>query len=318
MGFLKSKVVIVGAGNVGSSTAYSIINQGLCEEIVLIDVNKEKAYAEALDMQHSMYFMNRNIVIKAGDYSDCKDANIVVITAAAPMPKDSHNRLEMLSPSMNIIKGIVNSVMESGFDGIFLVVSNPVDIMTYMVWKMSGLPAKQVIGSGTALDTARVCCSLSKLYDLDCKSVETFILGEHGDSEFMSFSSATIGGKYLSDVMADNENRTKDATKESLVQKTKQAGWEIFARKGNTCYGIAAATTAIIKSILYNENRILPVCVCLNGEYGLDGLYLSVPTILNSSGAKEIVEIRLSDEEKKELEVSAKVISSFYEELKIG
>lgn len=316
MKFKNSKVVIVGAGNVGSTTAYSIINQGLCEEIVLIDVNKEKAYGEALDMQHAIHFMNRNITIHAGDYEECKDADIVIITASAPMPKDSNNRLEMLKPSIQIMKSIVSSVMDSGFSGIFIVVSNPVDIMTYLVWKFSGLPAKQVIGSGTALDTARLCYSLASMYDLDSKSVHTFILGEHGDSEMVAWSSSTIGGKSLTDVMSDNADRTKNETKETLLEQTKAAGWEIFSRKGNTCYGIAASTTAIVKSILFNENRILPVSVLVEGLYGIDRVYLSVPTILNSSGAKETVEIRLLPEEKEELIQSAKVLSSFYEELK--
>ena len=157
MSFKESKVVIVGCGNVGSTAAYTLINQGLCETVVLIDVNKDKAYAEALDMTHAVYFMNRNIKVIAGDYSDCRDADIVIITASAPMPKDSHDRLKMLEPSMNIMKSIVNSVMASGFNGIFLVISNPVDIMTYYVWKLSGLPKKQVIGSGTNLDSARLC-----------------------------------------------------------------------------------------------------------------------------------------------------------------
>lgn len=317
MSFMNSKVVIVGTGNVGSTTAYSIINQGLCEEIVLIDVNKEKAYAEALDMQHSVYFMNRNINIKVGDYADCKDADIVVITASAPMPKDSHNRLEMLSPSIKIMTSIVNSVMESGFKGIFLVVSNPVDIMTYLVWKLSGLPAGRVIGSGTALDTARLCCSLAQMYDLDCKSVEAFILGEHGDTEFISWETATIGGKYVKDVLADNAERTRNTTKEELLKKTKEAGWEIFNRKGNTCYGIAASTSAIVKSILFNENRILPISVYLDGQYGLEGLFFSVPTIINATGAKEIVEIRLDKEEKEALYKSADLIRSYYGELGI-
>ena len=167
MKFQKSKVVIVGVGNVGATTAYSIINQGLCEEIVPIDVNKEKAVGEALDMQQAIHFMNRNMVVRAGEYADCKDADIVIITASAPMPKDSNDRLEMLQPSIHIMKDIVSSVMGSGFNGIFIVVSNPVDIMTYLVWKFSGLPASQVIGSGTALDTARLCCSLASMYDLD-------------------------------------------------------------------------------------------------------------------------------------------------------
>ena len=317
MSFRNSKVAIIGIGNVGATTAYSIINQGLCEEVVLIDVNKDKAYAEALDMQHSVYFMNRNINVHAGDYSECRDADIVVITASAPMPKESHNRMEMLQPSINIMKSIVGSVMASGFNGIFIVVSNPVDIMTYLVWRISRLPASQVIGSGTTLDTARLCCSLAKLYDLDAKSVETFILGEHGDTEMVAWSSATIGGKLLSDVMQDNAERTRDATHESLLKQTKEAGWEIFNRKGNTSYGIASSTTAIIKSILFNENRILPVSVFVTGKYGINGMYLSVPTILNAHGAKETVEIRLAEEEMQALQASAKTLEAVYGELGI-
>lgn len=315
MGFKNSKVVIIGTGNVGSATAYSIINQGICQEVVLIDVNKEKAHGEALDLQHAVYFMNRNINVHAGDYKECADADIVIITASAPMDKDSNNRLEMLKPSIRIVKSIVSSVMNTGFNSIFVVVSNPVDIMTYLVWRLSGLPANQVIGSGTTLDTARLCCELGNMYDLDAKSVGAYVLGEHGDSEMAAWSSATIGGKYLSDVMKDNEIRTQNETKETLIQKTKQAGWEIFNRKGNTCYGIASAATAIAKAILYNENKILPVSVLLNGQYGLYGVFLSIPTILNSKGAREVVEIRLAQEEEKDLIESAKLLQSFYKEL---
>ncbi len=317
MSFKDSKVVIVGVGNVGATTAYSILNQGICEEVVLIDVNKDKAIAEALDMQHSIYFMNRNMSIKAGDYSDCRDADVVVITASAPMPKDSHNRLEMLAPSMRIIKNIVENIMANGFDGVFVVISNPVDIMSYYVWKLSHLPKNRIIGSGTTLDTARLCCELSKMYNLDAKSVEAFVMAEHGDSEMVSWTSATIGGKSLSDVFADNADRTKDITKEELLKRTKEAGWDIFNRKGNTCYGIASSATAIIKSILFNENRILPVSVGLNGEYGLNNIFLSVPTIINKNGAKEIVEIKLAEDENELLHASADVVQGVYKELQI-
>ena len=291
MSFKDSKVVIIGAGNVGSTTAYTIINQGLCEEVVLIDVNKEKAYGEALDMQHSVFFMNRNIKVKAGDYADCADADVVIITASAPMPKDSNDRLKMLEPSLNVIGSIVDSVKEAGFDGIYVVVSNPVDIMTYYTWKKSGLPKERVIGSGTTLDSARLCCELAEIYDLDAKSVEAFVMGEHGDSEIVSWNSATIGGKQVDDVMSDNAERTGSTTKEDLRNKTVQAGWEIFNRKGNTCYGIAASTSAIVKSILFNENRIYPVTVELEGQYGIDGVFLSVPAIIGKNGIKEVVEI---------------------------
>ena len=317
MSFKDSKVVIVGVGNVGATTAYSILNQGISEEVVLIDVNKEKAIAEAMDMQHSIYFMNRNMTIKAGDYSDCRDADVVVITASAPMPKDSHNRLEMLAPSMKIIKDIVENIMANGFDGVFVVISNPVDIMAYYVWKLSHLPKNRIIGSGTTLDTARLCCELSKMYNLDAKSVEAFVMAEHGDSEMVSWTSATIGGKNLSDVFADNADRTKDITKEELLKRTKAAGWDIFNRKGNTCYGIASSATAIIKSILFNENRILPVSVGLSGEYGLNNIFISVPTIINKNGAKEIVEIKLAEEENALLQKSAEIVQGVYKELQI-
>ena len=315
MSFKESKVVIVGCGNVGSTTAYTIINQGLAEEVVLIDVNQDKAYAEALDMAHSIYFMNRNINVHAGDYKDCKDADIVIITASAPMPKDSNNRLKMLAPSIKIMKSIVNSVMENGFNGIFLIVSNPVDIMTYLVYKMSGLPKNQVIGSGTTLDSARLCFELANMYGLDSKSVSAYVCGEHGDSEIVSWQSAVIGGKSVENVMSDNPDRTRNITREDLQKQTIQAGWEIFSRKGNTCYGIAASSAAICKSILFNENHIYPVTVGLSGQYGIEKAWLSVPTIIDRTGAREIVEIRLDAEEEKALKKSAELLESFYGDL---
>ncbi len=315
MQFKKSKVVIVGCGNVGSTTAYTIINQGLCEEIALIDLNHEKAVGEALDMQHSIYFMNRNIKVYAADYDTCSDADIVIITASVPMDPKANNRLDMLAGSKKVMKSIVTSVMDSGFNGILLVISNPVDVMTYYAWKLSGLPKNQVIGSGTTLDTARLAVEISNLFDLDSKSVSAFVMGEHGDSEIVSWNSATIGGKSLKDVMNDNKDRAQDETFEALRQKTVKAGWEIFHRKGSTTYGIASSAAAIVKSILFNENRILPVSILLEGEYGIDHVFLSVPTIINETGAKEIVEINLDAEEANALQASAKVVASYYDAL---
>ncbi|MCR5747303.1 MAG: L-lactate dehydrogenase [Lachnospiraceae bacterium] len=316
MKFKGSKVVIIGTGNVGAVTAYTIVNQGLCEELVLIDVAVEKAEAEALDMAHSVYFMNKNISVRAGDYSECEDADIVVITASAPMDRSADNRLEMLAPTKAVMKSIVDSIMGSGFDGVLLVVSNPVDIMTYYAWKVSGLPANQVIGSGTALDTARLCFEISELFELDKKSVSCYIIGEHGDSEVVCWSTATVGGKKIEDVLKDNADRAHNETFEKLRDETAKVGFEIFHRKGNTSYGIAASVSSIIKSILFNENRILPVSVHLDGQYGLNDIYLSVPTILNHVGAKEIVEIKLTEEEQKNLENSAAILSSYYDALK--
>ncbi len=315
MSFRNSKVVIVGAGNVGSITAYSIINQGLCEDVCLIDKNHEAAVGQALDMRDSVYFMPRNANVHAGDYDECADADIVIVTAAAPMPKDSNDRLEMLKPSLNVVRDVVGSVMESGFNGVFIVVSNPVDIMSYYTWRVSGLPRNRVIGSGTYLDPARLCRALSDMYDLAPTSVEAFVLGEHGDSELVSWNSATIGGKRVDDVLRDNAPRTKGVTREELQRRTIQAGWDVFSRKGNTCYGIASSTTAIVKSILFDENTIMPVSVCLHGQYGIEGTYLSVPTIVDHTGAKEIVEIALEEDELAALRRSAELLSAFYPNL---
>ena len=313
--FKNSKVVICGVGNVGATTAYTIVNQGLCEQLVLIDVRKDKAYAEALDMSHAIHFMNRNMHVWSGDYSDCSDADVVIITASAPMPKDSHDRLEMLRPSLHIVKDIVQSVMASGFSGIFVVISNPVDIMSYFTWKVSGLPRNQVIGSGTNLDSARLAYELGSMYDLDSKSVQAYVLGEHGDSEVISWGTAIIAGKNIDNVLVDNADRTKDMTKEALRRQTVEAGWEIFNRKGNTSYGIAASVTAIVKSIMCNENAIYPVSVCMNGEYGIKDVFISMPTIIDSNGAREIVGIHLKDDELAALKKSAELMKAFYPQL---
>lgn len=305
---MKSKIVIVGAGNVGTTLGFSIINQGLCNELVLIDLNKEKALGEVLDLQHSNVFMDRKITIKAGDYEDCANADIVVITACAPMKPEDDNRLDMLETSKNIMKAIVPSVMKSGFDGILIVVSNPVDIMSYYAWKLSGLPAERVIGSGTALDTARLTCLLSQLFDINAKSIDINVIGEHGDSESVVWSTATIGGKSLEKVMKDNAERSRNITYEQMKKETIDAGWKIFRRKGNTSYGIASSVSSIIKSIVFDEDRIYPVSVYLDGIYGLKDVYLSLPAVINKSGVREVVMLNLSEEEQHELTVSYGVL----------
>lgn len=312
MNIRSTKVVIIGAGNVGATCAYTIINEGLCDELCLIDMNKEKAVGEAMDLTHAVHFMNRNMKVSASDYSACKDADVIIITASAPMDT-SNDRLTWLTPSKKVMKSIVSSVMETGFNGTFLVVSNPVDLMAYYVWKLSGLPRSQVIGSGTTLDTARLCCEVGNLFNLDSRNVSAYVMGEHGDSEMVAWSTATIGGKQLTDVMNDNRSRAGKIDLEQLRVMTTKAGWEIFNRKHNTTYGIAASTCAILKSILLNENRIYPVSVCLNGQYGLKDIFLSVPTILDRTGAKEIVEIRLNEEEEAALRHSTDVVGSYYD-----
>lgn len=317
MNIKNSKVVIIGAGNVGVSTAFALVNQGICDEIVLIDLNEEKVLGEVLDLSHCIEYMNRNVKVKAGTYADCADANVIVITASAPMPKDKNDRLIMLQSSKKIMKSIISQIMPTGFDGHLIVVSNPVDIMSYYAYKLSGLPATQVMGSGTTLDTARLRYNIAKRIDVDPRSVNAFVIGEHGDSEMVPWSTVTIGGKDIYSVVRDNETRIGKKPYDEILQETIRGGWEIFNRKGNTCYGIAASTAGIVKTILFNENKILPISTLLHGQYGEDELYISVPTIIDHSGAKEIEELFLTPNEMEEFKASCQRLRSFYKDLDI-
>ena len=284
----KRKVVIVGAGNVGASTAFCMINQGICDEIVLIDMNTERAKGETLDMIHSIAFMNRNMQIKLGDYTDCKDADVLVITASA---------------------------MENGFNGFIVVVSNPVDIMTYVAYKVSGLPANQIIGSGTLLDSARLQCHIADCIDVDTKSIHAYVLGEHGDSEMIPWSTVRVGGKDIYQIIKDNPTRMNEGMFDSIHEAVKKDGWEIFNRKGNTCYGIAASTTRIVRALMFNESVVLPVSTYLDGQYGQDGVFTSVPAILDATGVKEVVESEMTKEEKEQFDSSCSHLQSFYKEV---
>lgn len=310
----KRKVVIVGAGNVGASTAFCMINQGICDEIVLIDMNTERAKGETLDMIHSIAFMNRNMEIKLGDYTDCKDADVLVITASAPMGKEN-DRLVALKSSSKIVTSIVSSVIENGFDGFIVVVSNPVDIMTYVAYKVSALPANQIIGSGTLLDSARLQCHIADCIDVDPKSIHAYVLGEHGDSEMIPWSTVRVGGKDIYQIIKDNPTRMNEGMFESIHEAVKKDGWEIFNRKGNTCYGIAASTTRIVRALMFNESVVLPISTYLDGQYGQDGVFTSVPAVLDATGVKEVVEIEMTKEEKEQFDASCSHLQSFYKEV---
>lgn len=306
----RGKVVIVGAGMVGTSIAYSIVNQSLCGEIVVIDINENKAIGESLDMMHAMEFMNHKTIVRSGSYNDCKDADSVIITASVPMNSNLTDRMELLAKNKSVMKTIVESVMSSGFNGILLIVSNPVDVMTYYAWKISRLPYEKVIGSGTTLDTARLHYYIAKTVDVSPSSVHAFVIGEHGDSEMIAWSTATIGGKDIDNVFKDNVSRIGNNPYARFLEQVKNAGWDVFTKKGNTSYGIAASVTGILKSILYDENKVYPVSVYLNGEYGIKDCYISVPTIINNEGAKEIVELHLTKEENEKFKNSCEILKN--------
>lgn len=303
----KRKVAIVGTGLVGSTTAFSLITQGVCDEVMMIDINKERAYGEKLDLQDSIEYLNRNVKITTGTYEDCGDVDIIVITAGAP-PKPGQSRLDTLELSAQICRSIVNPIMASGFDGIFIVISNPVDMITHYVQFLSGLPKNQVIGTGTAIDSARLKNLIAKLVKVDPRSVHAYSMGEHGDSQMVPWSTVTVAGKPFYDVIADNKELVGDVDLDELVHKTAKEGWEIYNRKGTTYYGIATACTGVIKAILNDENRIIPVSTLLEGEYGEKDVYAGVPTILNRTGAADVLEIHMTPGELARFKESVSVI----------
>ncbi|WP_330587706.1 L-lactate dehydrogenase [Anaerocolumna sedimenticola] len=305
----RSKVVIIGAGLVGSSTAFSLITQGVCDEVMVIDINKNKARGEVMDLCHCVEYLNRNVKVSEGDYKDCGDADIVVITAGAP-PKPGQTRLDTLELSANIAKSIVGPVMESGFRGHFLVVSNPVDIIAHYVYKLSGLPKNQVIGTGTAMDSARLKYFIGELFHVDPRSVQGYTMGEHGDSQMCPWSHVTVGGKRIYDILEDNKE-FDNVNLDDIVKRITRVGFDILEVKGTTCYGIATTAAGIIKAILNDENKIIPVSTLLEGEFGEYDVFCGVPVILNRSGVKDVVEVHLTEAEKVKFKNSVKVIREY-------
>ncbi len=309
-----TKVAIVGTGLVGSSTAFSLVTQGVCDEVLMTDINKERAIGEAMDLNHSIEYLNRNVKVKAADYGEYGDVDVVVITAGAP-PKPGQTRLDTLGMTADIVKSIVTPIMESGFKGFFIIVSNPADIIAYYVYKLSGLPKSHVLSTGTSIDTARLKNFIGELVDVDPRSVQGYSMGEHGDSQMVPWSHITVGGKSFLKVLEDNKDRFPNVDLKELVKDTAEAGWEVYKRKGTTYYAIATATVGIIKAILNNENRIIPVSTLLEGEYGVNGVFAGVPAILNSNGVKEVVEIHLNEEEENNFKNSINVIKEYVEKL---
>ncbi|MBE5994586.1 L-lactate dehydrogenase [Lacrimispora sp.] len=309
-----SKVAVVGCGLVGSSTAFSLVTQGVCDEILMIDINEERALGEVLDLRDTIKYLDRNVKVRTASYADCSDVDIIVITAGAP-PQKGQTRLDTLEVSAKIVKTIVDPVMASGFDGIFIVVSNPVDIIAHYVYKLSGLPKNQVIGTGSSLDTSRLQNFIAELVNVDPRSVYAYSMGEHGDSQMVPWSTVTVAGKSFNDIIQDNKDLVGEVDLDEIVKKTTREGWEIYNRKGTTYYGIATACAGIIKAILYDENRIIPVSTLLEGEYGETDVFAGVPTILNRTGAADILEIHMTDEELDKFHQSVEILREYTEKM---
>ena len=309
----KRKIVLIGTGMVGMSYAYALLNQNLCDELVLIDINKKRAEGEAMDLNHGVAFSGGNMEIYAGEYTDCCNADLVVLTAGLPQ-KEGQNRLDLLKENRKIFETILQSVLENGFHGIFLVATNPVDIMTRIVYEISDFPPEKVIGTGTALDTARLRYLLGEKFMIDPRNMHAYVMGEHGDSEFVPWSQAMMTTKPIFDLCGETEGCHFQELLE-LEEEVRMAACKIIEAKKATYYGIGMAMARITKAIFGNEYSVLTVSAHLQGEYGENGIYIGIPCVVNRMGIQRIVELPLGSEEKQRLHSSCETLENTYREI---
>ncbi|MBP3256066.1 MAG: L-lactate dehydrogenase [Clostridia bacterium] len=306
----KRKLVIIGTGFVGMSTAYALVcnrSSGV-NEIVLIDIQKDKAIGEAMDLSHGLPCSGSHMSIKAGDYHDCRDADLVLITAGINQ-KPGQTRLDLSVQNAVILKEITENVVKSGFSGIFLVATNPVDIMTKLVKDVSNFPPSKVIGSGTALDTARLRYLLSEYLNVSSNNIHAYIMGEHGDSSFPVWEHAYVGCKRILDIVPNT------SALDALYLSVRDAAYEIINKKKATYYGIGLGLAKIVRTIMNDTNEILTVSSYLNNKYGENDIYLGVPTVLNSYGARELLELNLTKQEQLQFSTSANIIRENYNKI---
>lgn len=265
------KVILVGDGSVGSSFAFAMTLKGLGRELGIIDINKKKTIGDAMDLNPVLTYNSTKLIYSA-DYSDCKDADLVVITSGAPQ-KPGETRLQLVDKNLKIIKDVVDNIMKSGFDGLFLVAANPVDILSYAVKEFSGFPRERVISSGTSLDSARFCDEISRFVGVDRRDITAYIMGEHGDSSFPCWSNANIAGKKATEWIAEKTDDL-EAAKEKIYTNVRDVAYRIIENKGATYYGVATVLARICRHIIEDSHSIITVGACLEGEYGLSGVYM--------------------------------------------
>ncbi|MGH4137964.1 L-lactate dehydrogenase [Clostridium sp.] len=310
-----NKISIIGAGFVGSTTAFALMTSGMASEIVMVDINKDKAEGEAMDLSHGAPFV-RPVDITSGEYSDTKDSDIVIITAGiGPKPGDS--RLACISKNLKIFQSIVPEVVKYSPDSILIVVSNPVDILTYLTYKLSGFPSDRVIGSGTVLDTSRFKYMLGQHFEVDPRNIHTYIMGEHGDSEIATWSLTSIAGMNVDEYCDNCLKKCGGEMKLNIYKDVKEAAYKVIEKKGATYYAIALAVKRIVEAILSNENSILTVSSLLKGEYGIQDVYMGVPTIIGIGGVKKILQVKLNKDEMDQLVDSSKVLKSVIDDSNI-
>lgn len=306
------KIILVGDGAVGSTYAFSLVQQGIAQELGIVDIVKERTQGDAIDLADATPWIAPKTIYSA-EYSDAKDADLVVISAGAPQ-KPGETRLDLVGKNLAINKSIVTQVVESGFKGIFLVAANPVDVLTYSTWKFSGFPKERVIGSGTSLDTARFRQALAEKLDIDARSVHAYIMGEHGDSEFAVWSHANVAGVNLENYLKDVRNFNAEELID-LFEGVRDAAYTIINKKGATYYGIAVALARITKAILDDENAVLPLSVFQDGQYeGVTDCFIGQPAVVGAHGIVRPINIPLNDAETQKMQASAKELKAIIDE----
>ena len=309
------KAVMVGCGFVGSASVFALMQSGLFSEIAMIDADMDKAEGEAMDISHGIPFA-KHMRVYAGDYDDVRDAGIVIVTAGANQKPDE-TRLDLVHKNVGIFKSIIPEIASRDFKGILLVVANPVDILTAVAQKLSGLPENRVIGSGTVLDTGRLKTRISDHLGVDSRSVHAFIIGEHGDSEIAAFSSANVSGIPLNDFCEMKGHFNHDESEKFIAEDVKNAAYEIIQRKRATYFGVAMAVKRICECIVRDEKSILPVSTMMHGEQGIEGVVLSMPCVVGGDGIETQVPIKLDEDEAKRLRESAAILKEIIEKLDI-
>lgn len=307
----KRKCAVIGVGSVGAATSYALLTScdGLISELVLVDLNEKLAVAEATDISHALPFTSSSHTnVYAGDYSDLSDADVIIVTAGAAQKDGGETRLDLVRTNLRIIKSICESIAEINSGAIILMVTNPVDILTYAAIRYTGFDRSRVFGTGCVLDTARLKYELGRYFGIDSKNIHAFVCGEHGDSEFPLWSGANISGINLCDYCRHGCEDCSSAALDKIFESVKTSAYRIIDGKGATAYGIASAVAKTVSVILKDENSVLPVSVLLRGEYGINDVALSVPCIVGADGIREVMETPLSEEEQKRLHSSAQTL----------
>ena len=303
------KIVIIGAGHVGSHVGFSLATQGVCDELVYIDI--DKAIAQAEDTADAIVYLPHRIRVKAGDYSDLTDAEIAIISVG-PLPNLTETRMDTLGKTINCLQSVIEGIKSSKFSGIIIDISNPADVITYYLQTKLNYPSNKILSTSTTLDSARLRKTLAKKLNIDQKSIYAYVMGEHGESQMVPWSVATIFGKSILDLMKEQPETYGKLNLDEIANDARYGGWLVLKGKGSTEFGIGTSCVELVKTIFADERKVCMVSTLLNGEYGQKNIYASVPAILGSNGVEKIVELPLSKEDLEKFANSCEIMRKNY------